>query len=248
MTPPIYVINLATSTDRWDRIQAELTQHRLCARRVPAVDGRRMTCADMLDAGVSLRTILSLCRPNFRRCHHWTIDNRGAIGCTLSHAKVWHAVAAGDSPYAIVLEDDAHLRLKQGQNIPAPGAYDALLLTAPLGHIAQPGPVATVKKDFTGTTGYAVTRRGAQVLLQHAYPIEQHVDHYMAALAQLGLLRLGTTTRAIVIPNGMPTTISHGMLLVDEVARWRAAAVGAVLVCSVMLLFVLLRQKKNGHW
>lgn len=247
--PPIYVINLPTSTDRWAQMEAELARHGLDGdtQRVAAVDGRKLARSDLLDAGVSLRTTLSLCGPiKTQRCHHWTIDNPGAIGCTLSHVKVWRAIAAGNAQYAVVLEDDARLTLQPGQDLPTPGTHDVLLLTGPPpGQRTYQGPVTPITSDFSGTTGYVVTRHGAYRLLHHAFPIEQHVDHYMASLAQLGLLRLATVTKAIVVPNGLPSTISHSTLLPHQLARWRAAAIGMALMWAVSLFVLLWRPKKN---
>jgi hypothetical protein len=39
-----------------------------------------------------------------------------------------------------------------------------------------------------GTYGYMVSRRGAERLLSRAYPIEMHVDAYMAYMSSMGHL------------------------------------------------------------
>ena len=43
---------------------------------------------------------------------------------------------------------------------------------------------------YFGGHGYILTRHGATILRQHAFPVEVQVDHHMAILQQLGLLRL----------------------------------------------------------
>ena len=48
------------------------------------------------------------------------------------------------------------------------------------------GPGWSRVTDWWGTQAYALTRRGAERLLAHAYPMDAQIDAYMAHMAQLG--------------------------------------------------------------
>ena len=246
---PIYVINLDVSAHRWKQVQEVLGKQQIVATRVSAVDGRSMTQADLLLSGVSLRTTLSLVKPpKAPRCHHWVIDAKGAIGCTLSHAVAWRRIIATGSPYAVVLEDDAvvhinfcaHLTQLTANNL---YGCDLMLLTAPFGERDRPGAFVG---EFTGTAGYCLSQQAAQVLLRHAYPIEQHVDHYISTLGQLGLLNTGTTGTALISTSGDQSTIAHGFTLSDAFCMRKSTflAWGCCLMVTILILFHCIRKSK----
>lgn len=50
--------------------------------------------------------------------------------------------------------------------------------------------LGTKAGSFFGMHGYLVTRRGAAILREHAFPLEVQVDAYLLTLQQIGWLRL----------------------------------------------------------
>ncbi|MBF6150234.1 glycosyltransferase family 25 protein [Nocardia nova] len=104
-----YVVNLSRRTDRRDWMQTQLPASlpvTYTSDMDATFDGRYLTLATLRAAGVKL--------------FDWQINsdnpwwNRplkyGEIGCTLAHLSCWkHAVGQSESPYIMILEDDAVL-------------------------------------------------------------------------------------------------------------------------------------------
>lgn len=66
-------------------------------------------------------------------------------------------------------------------------------------------------RESHGAHAYMISREGAQRLLEKAYPIELHVDAYMAFMARLGYIRmLWHPIIEIESPDGLDTDIAHG--------------------------------------
>lgn len=94
MLPPIFVLNLDRSVDRWARSQASMEKAGLDVIRLSAVDGRKLS-REELDAQ---STKLAL-----------YLQPRGVIGCYLSHRKFWQMAVDDNLQYAIIMEDDVRL-------------------------------------------------------------------------------------------------------------------------------------------
>lgn len=130
-----------------------------------------------------------------------------AIGCAASHAAVWRRVIESGRPYAVVLEDDTVLvpdiqdHLHRLVRI-MPRDTDIVLLGCYLcGSSPTPVPAhrqSVVKSyQFSGTHAYLVTRRGAQRLLEHAYPVAFHIDMVIGHLSRQGRVNLYRLTHDV---------------------------------------------------
>jgi GR25 family glycosyltransferase involved in LPS biosynthesis len=72
-------------------------------------------------------------------------------------------------------------------------------------------------RSFFGTHCYIVTREGAQTLLNHAFPIESHIDAYIGLQAQLGRIRIVANGVQFHLTNSRcETDIMHGQSLVCQ--------------------------------
>ncbi|MBE2179382.1 MAG: glycosyltransferase family 25 protein [Chthoniobacterales bacterium] len=93
----VYVINLARSTDRLERITREFHATGLCFERVEAVDSSTMEDAawtTRYDAGANRRNYLAPL-------------GSGEIACMLSHRLAWEQfLGNGNASDAVILEDD----------------------------------------------------------------------------------------------------------------------------------------------
>lgn len=92
----VFVINLDRRVDRLDAISAMLSKVGLPFDRVSAVDGKELHLSDVA-------------RPWIAK---WYIGRRlavGAVGCFLSHRKIWREMLDKNIPQALILEDDAAL-------------------------------------------------------------------------------------------------------------------------------------------
>jgi GR25 family glycosyltransferase involved in LPS biosynthesis len=204
----VLYINLDRATERRRNLETQLHQHmpHAAAFRIPAVDGQAQ---DQNDAHMLSPYTRFLLRHRHRATTHAQIETWGAVGCSLSHVMCWEWLL--DQPAsvadALVLEDDACFtdgftsawsdRIATLRTVPH-RLWDVLLL----GHVQvqnmdrvtvhgqellcpKPGEGA-----FFGTHAYLVTRQGAAILRQYAFPLEVQVDAYMLVLQQIGLLRL----------------------------------------------------------
>lgn len=166
----------------------------------------------------------------------------GAVGCALSHIRLWQrlvdapssfggslAGAADDEDQAslVVFEDDAVLtrppahvaRLVRAAHAELAGGFDVLLLGYRLTldtlferRTARASPSFSwlVAPRWYETHAYAITRRGARLLLAHALPVSMQIDAFMAtARNALGL--------RFAVPRGAPVARQRRSILHSSV-------------------------------
>ena len=88
----VYVINMDKDVDRLQKVTANLKKHNIEFKRFPAVNGKELSDAEILD-----KTTL-LCRTLF--C------SKAIIGSSLSHMSLWKKIAESDDKWHMILEDD----------------------------------------------------------------------------------------------------------------------------------------------
>jgi GR25 family glycosyltransferase involved in LPS biosynthesis len=122
----IYVINLERHSERWDRMCYELARltdnsgkpASALATRFQAVDARRK---ENLVEPSRVRPSYSLAdqlfvdpHPLLEECfdaESWPVEMTDQeVAVALSHIAVWERIAAGDSDYSLILEDDTYFR------------------------------------------------------------------------------------------------------------------------------------------
>jgi len=194
--PPIWVVNLDRSPDRWAQTQEELAKQGLQADRFPATDGKAMTDAELEEGATWWAR--HFCTP-------------GMIGCFMSHLRIWKAVVAQGLECVIVFEDDVvpHNNFKHSikavlEELEAlPDGWDICLLGAigcvnpirePL-HMrfyelgpggGRPAPKGSRTRSLSdhifvprrpaGTHAYMVSKSGAQKLAKQLPKARYHVD------------------------------------------------------------------------
>lgn len=208
---PIHVVNLAREPRRLDRIGGALDRAGLSWRRVEAIDRRSVPVGELRAAfGTGP---LSRAYP----------ATPGDMACTLTHRRLWDAIAGGAAEAAVVLEDDALLaatfpafaddsvaRLMRDHAMGVlklefwPGTERSRRL--PLGHALGEGPAGTtlyrLRSGFLGSCGYVLTARGAEALLRHSPAPTVPVDHLLfgrSAGMGFDLLRPGFVNPAPVL-------------------------------------------------
>lgn len=133
------------------------------------------------------------------------IPSRGALGCYLSHLKLWKQIAAEGND-AIIAEDDIVFRVSHAsEQIESRWAdskklgLDLLLLGSsklPLLPSSVPG-LFHVLDHFFGTEGYVLSAEGAKRLLATALPIKVQVDAYIGSFASSKKLKVGAVKPSI---------------------------------------------------
>lgn len=99
---PVYVINLDRRPDRWQQISKMLRASGFQnIYRIPAIDGKKIDTTQiqtLVDPAV-FKTL------GKKRNQDEDLGSVGAIGCYLSHYKVWRTIVESGKP-GIVIEDD----------------------------------------------------------------------------------------------------------------------------------------------
>lgn len=182
----VYVINLDRRTDRWSKVTDELERAGFSRfSRISAVDGKQIDSKQI----AHLMTPEAYSRLGKIRESHEECSSLGAIGCYLSHYKVWLEIIRTQQP-AIVVEDDIEFNrpldnYSTMQDIePWMKYYDFVLLgwtdrNHQLLKTNQPDGIYAFRGWFFGTHFYYLSPRGAQQFLAQALPIFWQVDSYM---------------------------------------------------------------------
>lgn len=95
MNIPVYIINLDRSKERFSKAAQSAETAGLDYHRISAVDGSTIDFQNSPEIDVK----------GFHRCHGKHILP-GEAGCYLSHLKALSVIANGQSPYAVITEDD----------------------------------------------------------------------------------------------------------------------------------------------
>ncbi len=160
-----HVLNLDRNGERLEELRRQFAGGAVQPRRLPAVEGGR------------------LARAAVQRLTGRADSARGTLGCFLSHASAWEAVAAGAEPWGLVLEDDVIPLLELPPTLGALGLPDGLELCfvndrmeprlPPSDGFVVHGLAAAMaafhpEDNAPGGDGYLVSREGAVKLLDWA--------------------------------------------------------------------------------
>ena len=187
----IYYINLDKRADR--RLQFE-NQTALCAmppiKRVSAIHG--LSLDTRFDNQIGVHTRVQVITEHRRS--HYEIHSRGALGASLSHIKAWKTFVDSGEEYALIIEDDAELPATFAMMFhdsvkDIPNKWDIWIL----GWNNKPSDIKPTDINnnfrqilhFVGAHCYVIKRKAAQVLLKEAFPIENHIEHFMSNVAYL---------------------------------------------------------------
>jgi glycosyl transferase family 25 len=214
----IYCINLARSTSRRERMEAEFRRVGWEVTFVPAMDG-----SNAIDVGELLR--IGLLSPDNRSLRNPL--SPAEIGCYLTHEHIWRWIQRTEQPYAIICEDDILIRdptidlARLVKKLPpscdlfyffhlngAPG------LTAPAFNVDTDPRVAKVGPydiysawSCGGTQCYLITAQGVDKALASCRPIRHPVDGYLARMSFEGRMRSFAIHPMAVIDARLQSTI-----------------------------------------
>lgn len=112
----VYAINLDRRPDRWAHTQQQLARVGLQAERVSGVDGETAVNVEQLrrDGVLTDMAVQRLALPKEEKLFGMDLT-MGALGCALSHRKVWQRVVDEQRKCCLILEDDVefHPRMKR---------------------------------------------------------------------------------------------------------------------------------------
>jgi GR25 family glycosyltransferase involved in LPS biosynthesis len=245
---PAYCISLDRRPDRWAAFKATAEVAGLPVQRFSAVDAKAFGEEIYRHPKLSLLTEHNLYRQTRRS--HYEIDAPGAVGASLSHFGVWTALLSSGAPYCLVFEDDCTIPadfMKKLERVVAslPNTWDLVQFQrteftygsngcAPL-EGKGPWQLCT---SLMGAYAYMVSRTGAEKLLERAYPIELHVDAYMAFMCRMGHVQMiWHPLIDIPFPN-KDSDITHGsqdiLTLPTDMARYGIVALDTKSLIGLM--------------
>jgi GR25 family glycosyltransferase involved in LPS biosynthesis len=253
----VYCINLKHRADRWKRFseqpEVETIMKNHSFERFEGINGSALDIKN--DSRISLRTKRNI-REHQRRDHE-ELDSAGGVGCYLSHTGVWKKFLERSEPYAIVFEDDATIpvgfmsQLYRGMREATllPQTPDLWFFTGPLDwyydYKGKENPSAHptgpwITNTCATFTGYLISRKGAERLLETAFPIDMHIDMYSCLAGDLGRIYTVYNTNVTVKPfalKGRDTDIQvqSGCLICDVPTNYQNKG---IVVVNVPILIV----------
>jgi glycosyl transferase family 25 len=236
-----YCINLKHKINRWEQFSSQPAYSDIKGKypfeRVDAVQGTAIEVMD--DSRISERTRRNIIES--QRRDHEDINTLGAVGCYLSHIGIWKRMVTNNIHNAVIFEDDTRLPsdfLEKFES--ALEEFKTLSVKADLWTFSYPWSFYYKVKSRPlpqdvpdnyrgdwlynttpgGLNGYFITQEGAKKLLQHALPIEMHVDIYICMSADLERITCVANKNVIV------SVLSAGLIASDIQA-------GGCTVCNI---------------
>jgi GR25 family glycosyltransferase involved in LPS biosynthesis len=264
---PIVVISLDRRPDRWSIFTEKAYAAGIHgkAQRLSAVDAKEFVGHE--HPAITLLTAHNI-KNGVRRAHH-EIDRPGAIGASLSHFKAWEFLKNSSAPAIVIFEDDTNLPVdfKARMNtlleeLPTDWDIVSFYNTPYAGGLTGCTAIPNERPwssctSLMGAHAYMVSRRGAQRLLARAYPIEMHVDAYLAFMARMGhvtmlwnpVMQIEPDVRDSDIEHGDPSILNvptnmekHGIVAIDVTSVVGMMAMAAVVGGLVALAYVVKRK------
>jgi GR25 family glycosyltransferase involved in LPS biosynthesis len=192
----IYIINLKSRTDRIIYIEKLVNLLEIDKNKIKLFEA---IVGDDLKKD-KINNILSISSQNTlynTPTNHKDIRTKGAIGCYLSHYKIWNEIIDNNYSNCIIFEDDIYSNInaiefnKYINSIP--NDYDIGLLSwfkLWFDPLDNPNKKTTINDywykynsvNIFGGAGYLVSKKGAEKLIKDAFPICYQVDAYMNIL------------------------------------------------------------------
>ena len=196
-----YVINLDRSKGRYEYVKDNLHALGYPVERISAVDAKAMSDEE-------IKSYLDLEFITKRTDHNFF---KGAVGCALSHIKVWQAFLESDAEYALIFEDDVVfdpklLKESVSELLENKEKWDIVQLYIdqkrgmPL-HFQELGNQQKMEVYLTkvyGTVSYLVNRKAARALLEKSLPLKMPIDVYFTRSWESDLKFIGVGSPYLV--------------------------------------------------
>lgn len=145
----------------------------------PAIDGRKFDPKQLLEDNII--TIRSFDDLMSGRQEHSGLSSLGAVGCTMSHAKLWEKCVENNWPAIIIAEEDNIMygNVPENDILKAISKPNGIFLSTNISNQEH-------RKHFYGLHFYILSNGACNILAKNCFPIDVQTDWYMANLATLG--------------------------------------------------------------
>ncbi|MCT2580514.1 MAG: glycosyltransferase family 25 protein [Mesorhizobium sp.] len=172
-----YIINLDRSPGRMQRMADRLNSIGAAFERVPAVDGRLLSDAEIADVYKPIAGVAAMTPEE--------------VGCFLSHRKCWERIASGPDAYGCVFEDDMLISKRAGLFLVEEASWvprdaDLVKVETVVGRVWLDRTVLALRDGFElarlrsfsfGSGGYILSKTAAERLLAMTRVFSDAVDH-----------------------------------------------------------------------
>lgn len=188
----VYLINLKRRPDRLNNFMehynaSDMSQIQFV--KFEAIDGSQLNIERVPLSELARAELKEIENTGFRSKHYQL--TKGAIGCYLSHVKIWEDIMQKGYNIALILEDDAKvpsdiLDKINRSIVDIPVDWDIVLLGYLCNKCVSYNNYKKVER-FMLTHSYLITRTGIDKILQtkSLFPITQQIDSYMSELSSV---------------------------------------------------------------
>lgn len=249
MDYPIIIINLDQDTERFENVTKQLNEFAHTIIRFSAINGKEL---NLNNVDISPYTLYLIEHPN-NRCSHQQINTVGGIGCYLSHCNVWNMYKESPQGGILVFEDDLNVNENFAEELRhvlsnIPSDCDVLSFGY-LGLLEKCKMMNIVNKSsslFFGLQGYYISNQGMKKLLKHAFPIEVHLDAYIALAAKQGWINLYFTKTSLVRQCNVTSNITYDYCykcLLPDMSITSLTCIGIVILLLITIILLYKLQK-----
>jgi glycosyl transferase family 25 len=179
------------------------------------------------------------------RYAHNNIGSKGAIGCYLSHTTLWKKLLESNEDMFLIFEDDVDIneninnfnsKINNNLNLINNNDWDVIFLGYFNFNENEVNKKYTkVKNIIYGTHAYLINKKGAQKLLNNAFPIVDQIDSYMSFMAINRNVNSYMTSDVFFIQNNTAGTV----IQTDHSIRPFITQYNDKLILSIIILVVL---------
>lgn len=197
----VFYINLNDNFNRKHHIENTLLKYGFInITRILAIDTRRVENIELIRNYIepsAYNTLINNIITGRRKSHREL--TKGAVGCYLSHLKIYNKIVQENIPYAIVFEDDCKFSYNSSifwekiNSIRIPEDTHILLFDAMIHEFNIDNcPAINVCQVnfFFGLHFYLITLTGAKIALNNLLPIECQIDSKLSMLSYANKIRI----------------------------------------------------------
>lgn len=194
-----YLINLDRAKERLSFVKDNIEKIGLPFHRISAVDGNLLSNEEIEKISD---------RERYKR-YFKMFPEKGTIGCSLSHKKVWEEFLKSEYEFALVFEDDVtfdpiEMKICVEEVIKKKNIWD--IVSFEILHNGWPIKISNLHENkflviylanVTHSGCYIINKRAARRFLEKFYPISMGLDHYITASWEFDLKFLGVEPRIV---------------------------------------------------